>query len=199
MDGESHLGLCPKGPRYSEPRAIRLAINSLLQQSFQVYVALKCLTFITVMKWVKRMFECSKARGAAIVLTSSPPPPNPKSTLPPISHSPHPAPGKTDQWVIREGRQWRKRTSISSHDRPFNSQITYVTAWTRLRKLTQGSAPYKPKCKRSEWPLVYYIALCLSRTETFCIRLTHRLDAYRSTSLKAVSQDDKRHVCVCQG
>lgn len=33
MDGESHLGLCPKGPRYSEPRAIRLAINSLLQPS----------------------------------------------------------------------------------------------------------------------------------------------------------------------
>lgn len=33
MDGESHLGLCPKGPRYSEPRAVRLAINSLLQPS----------------------------------------------------------------------------------------------------------------------------------------------------------------------
>lgn len=96
-------------------------------QVFQVYMALR----LWVMKWVKR-------KQSTIVL-SSPPPPNPKQTLPPIFHSLWPAPGKTDQGVIREGRQCRKQTSISSRDGPFHSQITYV-----IMKLRQGSSPNKP-------------------------------------------------------
>lgn len=195
MDGESHLGLCPKVPLFSEPRAIPLAISSLLQPSLSSLCSLK---FITVMKWVKQKFVCRKALGSAFVLTSSPPPPNPKSTLP------HSLALSIQRLEKQISGSWG-RGGGAGNGPPFPLTTDPLTAWFHTWFPAPVHASWGkvlPRTNHNAEDLndcSFTTSLCVSRTETFCIHLTHRLDAHRSTSLKAVSQDHKRHVCVCQG
>ncbi len=103
-------------------------------QVFQVYMALH----LWVMKWVKR-------KQSTIVLTSSPPPPNPKQTLPPIFHSLSLTSAWKNRSVGHKGGAAVQETDLHFLSWWTLSQPDHIRDCPhQIMKPMQGSSPNKP-------------------------------------------------------